>query len=179
MRISKVYTRTGDDGTTRLGNGKQVSKHHLRVQAYGEIDELNAILGLIRAESPEGPFENDLAVIQNELFNVGGELAMPESELLKDGSITQLEEWIDAYNESLPALKEFILPGGSALAADLHLARTVCRRAERSMVQLHEVEPVRPRLLKYVNRLSDYFFVIARKANQLAGGREVFWQKPE
>ncbi len=181
MRISKVYTKQGDDGSTRLGDGQKVPKHDLRVAAYGEIDELNSILGVIRARDPGSNLDQDLAEIQNELFNVGGELAMPggEAQLTTETSVAGLEAKIDAFNAKLPPLKEFILPGGSSLGAGLHLARTACRRAERSLTELHATEPLRETLLRYINRLSDYLFVAARFANKQDGDSEVYWQKPE
>ena len=180
MRITKVYTRTGDNGTTRLGDGQQVTKNHVRVAAYGDLDELNSQLGWVLTQTPGSQVTDCLKVVQNDLFNLGGELSAPGlgSHLLAEADVQRLEDQIDDFNAELPALKEFILPGGSPAAAALHLARTTCRRAERSLIELHGVEPQRDVLLRYVNRLSDLLFVLARYENHRGSVTEVYWQKP-
>jgi len=153
-RLSKIYTRTGDDGTTGLGDGSRTEKDSLRVVAYGTTDELNSIVGM-----------------------VGGELCIPGHQAIQESHVTWLENALDHFNESLPALKDFILPGGSQAASTCHLARTVCRRAERQVVSLQRDEEVPPFSMKYLNRLSDLLFVIARVVARLDGGSEVLWQK--
>ncbi|WP_323766062.1 cob(I)yrinic acid a,c-diamide adenosyltransferase [Marinovum sp.] len=181
--LSKIYTRTGDKGDTALGNGTRVAKHALRVEAYGTSDELNATVGLARLHA-EGEADAALARIQNDLFDLGADLCNPEPE---DGSepeypplrmvaeqTTRLEAEIDAMNARLTPLRSFILPGGSALAAHLHLCRTVARRAERLAVELAGAEPINPDAVTYLNRLSDWFFVAARIAND-DGAADVLW----
>jgi cob(I)alamin adenosyltransferase len=186
VTLNRIYTRTGDDGETRLATGEPVRKYDLRVSAYGEVDELNAVIGLARlAGGGEGGLEAILARIQNELFDLGADLATPERpdkplgwEALRiiDGQVERLEQEIDRLNAELSPLTSFILPAGTALAAHLHLARTVCRRAERTAVRLadHEGETVSPAALKYLNRLSDLLFVMARWANGRGAG-DVLW----
>lgn len=184
---SKIYTRRGDDGSTSLVGGNRISKGDLRLECYGTIDELNAVLGrtvnLLAPSNELSALRRQLVTIQNELFNLGSRLACTDAELLKslppiqDSHITQLEQWIDEMNLTLPALKNFILPGGALAACDLHLARTVARRAERSMVRLHEEEALAPELIRYVNRLSDYFFVSSRWCNLNLQMPETLWQK--
>lgn len=193
MRITRVYTRTGDGGLTRLVGGAQVAKDDGRVEAYGTVDELNAVLGLARtfndrSDAPTPAKERLatlLAALQNDLFNVGAELATPPADrwpgmfLVGDADITRLEGWIDELNEPLPPLKEFILPGGGPVGAFLHQARTVCRRAERRVVTLRATDPeVGGGTLRYLNRLSDLLFVLGRWAAQQLGEPEYFWQKP-
>jgi cob(I)alamin adenosyltransferase len=188
MRITKVYTRTGDKGQTRLVGGQKVSKDDARIEAYGTIDELNTILGIVRMEIVRdgrdvGPLDMQLSAIQNDLFNLGSDLATRsedrwEGMRLVDGNdVTRLEREIDAMNGPLPALKEFILPGGSAVPAFLHQARTVCRRAERRLQTLAGREDVNPEALVYVNRLSDWLFVAGRAAAAMLGEREVAWDR--
>ncbi|MDP3854745.1 cob(I)yrinic acid a,c-diamide adenosyltransferase [Phenylobacterium sp.] len=181
--LNKIYTRTGDGGATRLATGEQVSKASLRVEAYGGVDEANACLGMARLHTAAEPaFDAMLARVQNELFDLGADLATPpregETNTLRmiDSQTERLEREIDALNAELPPLASFILPGGTAAAAALHLARTVARRAERTAVSLVEAgEPVSPAAMKYLNRLSDFLFVAARHAND-QGAREVFWK---
>jgi cob(I)alamin adenosyltransferase len=169
MRITKVYTRTGDGGETGLVDGSRVSKASLRVEAYGEVDELNSWLGLVRVQLKDAELDAILGIIQNDLFIVGADLASPLSVSLpriEQSFITALEEWADIYLEELPPLKEFILPGGSEAGALLHLARTVARRAERQIVRLAATEEINPLTIGYINRLSDLLFVLARLVNQ-------------
>jgi cob(I)alamin adenosyltransferase len=179
--LNRIYTRTGDGGETALGNGTRVAKYALRVAAYGTVDETNATVGLARLHS-EGGMDARLAAIQNDLFDLGADLCRPESEAdatashpplrVTQAQVDRLEAEIDAMNASLSPLRSFVLPGGSALAAHLHLSRTVCRRAERLAVELAAAEPVNPAAVKYLNRLSDWFFVASRAAN---GGEDVLW----
>lgn len=181
--LSKIYTRTGDAGETALGNGARVAKHSPRVSAYGTVDEVNATLGLCRLHA-EGDVDGALARIQNDLFDVGADLCRPD--MAKDAEaeytplrvteeqVTRLEAEIDAMNDKLEPLRSFILPGGSALSAHLHLGRTVARRAERLTVELSATEPVNPAAIRYLNRLSDWLFVAARIAND-DGKTDVLW----
>jgi len=185
VTLNRIYTRTGDAGTTRLATGQTVSKSDLRVETYGAVDETNACVGLARVHLAADPeFDAMLARIQNELFDLGADLATPpapgevEGSRLRilDSQVARLEAEIDALNDQLPTLKSFILPGGAPAAAALHLARTVSRRAEREAVRLVEAgEPVSGPALRYLNRLSDFLFVAARWAND-RGAAEVFWQ---
>ena len=181
MRLTKIYTRTGDQGTTRLANGEVVAKDALRVAAYGDIDELNSALGVILAQKPAPKVAALLSAIQHHLFNVGGELASAGmiSGIVSDKMVTNMEQDIDSLSAELPALEEFILPGGTITASELHLARTICRRAERSIVTLNQSETVAPEIIKYVNRLSDLLFVMARYENHLSGNNEVYWKNPQ
>lgn len=174
-RLSKIYTRTGDAGTTGLGDGTRVAKNHLRVQAMGDVDELNAVIGVMLAESMSPPVMDALTHIQHDLFDLGGELCMPGYQMVKAERVTVLEQTLDAWNESLAPLKEFILPGGSKAAAHCHLARTVCRRAERTMHALNAQEQLTEVSLQYINRLSDLLFVLCRILNQEAGVADVLW----
>jgi cob(I)alamin adenosyltransferase len=164
MRITKVITKTGDNGTTALGDGTKVSKSDLRVCCIGEVDELNSFIGHAKIVVSDEKLVNELIEIQNNLLNLGGELSIPNNnlELLKEESIIRMENIVEKMNLQLPPLKEFILPGGDELSARLHIARSVCRRVERSMVKLIEEENGRDIWIKYLNRLSDYFFVLAR-----------------
>lgn len=177
----KIYTRTGDAGETGLFGGQRVRKDDLRVQAYGTVDECNAALGVARAAGPDPALDAVLAVVQNQLFVVGADLASPgESPYIPrvSAELTSfLEEQIDAMEAELSPLKQFILPGGHPVASHLHLARTICRRAERVVVTLAAEEEVRPEILTYLNRLSDFLFVAARIANARAGVSDVPWQK--
>jgi cob(I)alamin adenosyltransferase len=176
-RISKVYTRTGDDGTTSMADGSRISKTSAVMQAIGDVDELNASIGVLRAEPLPKVIDLGLLAVQNELFSVGGELAMPEYQTISQGHIDVLEKQIDEWNKSLEPLKEFILPAGSRPVALCHVARTVCRRAERSLVLLKQQHRARDELLRYVNRLSDYLFVTTRMIARAHHTAEVYWQQ--
>ena len=178
-RLTQIATRTGDDGTTGLGDGSRVSKGHLRVGAMGEVDELNSHLGVLLAEPLPDDVRELLVVIQHELFNLGGELSIPGFELLKSSAIARLDEALEHYNAELPRLKEFILPAGTRSAALAHVARSVARRAERAVVALGESQTVRAEPRQYLNRLSDLLFVLARTLNRAnldgLGGDDVYW----
>ncbi|MFC1777919.1 cob(I)yrinic acid a,c-diamide adenosyltransferase [Pseudomonadota bacterium] len=174
-RLSKIYTRTGDKGTTGLGDGSRVDKDSLRVETYGTVDELNSLIGLVLTGEIDDSIGACLTRTQHELFDLGGELCMPGYTLIPESCIEQLENDLDRFNEDLPPLKDFILPGGSESAARCHLARTVCRRAERLMVSLTKVEDINEVSLRYLNRLSDLLFVIARVLARANGGSEVLW----
>jgi len=174
-RLSRIYTRTGDDGTTGLGDGSRVDKDSLRVETFGSVDELNSVIGLVLASEIDQPIRNCLTRTQHELFDLGGELCVPGYTLISDACIDQLEADLDRFNEDLPPLKDFILPGGSEPSARCHLARTVCRRAERLMVSLAKAEEINEVSLRYLNRLSDLLFVIARVLARTNGGSEVLW----
>ncbi len=180
MRLTKIYTRNGDYGTTRLANGETVSKDSLRVIAYGEIDELNSVLGVVLTKDLDLKVAEILAHIQHHLFDVGGELASAGmiTGLVSEQLILELEHNIDQLNADLPALEEFILPGGTIVAAELHLGRTVCRRAERSIVSLSQTETVAAEIIKYINRLSDLLFVMARYENHRSDSQEIYWKNP-
>lgn len=181
--LNKIYTRTGDAGETALGDGSRVAKHSARVMAYGTVDETNATVGLARLHS-EGDVDAQLAAIQNDLFDLGADLCRPDMEKdadaeypplrISDTQVSRLESEIDAMNADLKPLRSFILPGGSALSAQLHLCRTVSRRAERLAVELATQEAVNPAAIKYLNRLSDWFFVASRVAND-NGADDVLW----
>jgi cob(I)alamin adenosyltransferase len=174
-RLSKIYTRTGDKGTTGLGDGARVNKDSLRVEAYGTVDELNSVVGLVLAAQLPNPIRNCLTRVQHELFDLGGELCMPGTVLIPDSYVTDLERDLDGFNADLPPLKDFILPGGTEAAARCHLARTVARRAERRVVSLSHVEQINERSVRFLNRLSDLLFVIARVLARAEGGSEVLW----
>lgn len=179
-RLSKIYTRTGDDGTTGLGDGQRVPKDSLRVGAYGAVDELNSAIGLILATEVLRPAITDcLTRVQNQLFDLGGELCLPDAKVITDDSVRGLEATLDKFNADLPPLKDFVLPGGTREAATCHLARTICRRAERRAWQLSRTEAVNEYSLKYLNRLSDLLFVVARVLNRQAGRNEPLWEKME
>lgn len=186
VRLNRIYTRTGDDGTTGLGDGSRLLKHHLRIAAYGTVDELSSVLGLALAHGGEplsATMQAELRLIQNDLFDVGADLCVPGQagdRLRIHASYTKrLEQWIDRYNEHLKPLDSFILPGGKAGAAWLHFARTVCRRGERLVVELAatgaEGPRVNPEVVRYLNRLSDLLFVLARAAND-QGALDVLWK---
>lgn len=176
-RLSKIYTRTGDDGSTGLGDGSRTPKDSARVEAYGSIDELNSTLGVLLAcDGVSDDIRALLVRIQHTLFDLGGELCVPGMELIHDADVTALEQSLDHHNEDLPRLKEFILPGGGMAAAQCHVARTVCRRAERRVVALARDESVRPQILHYLNRLSDLLFVLCRVLARASGHGEVLWQ---
>ncbi len=174
-RLTKIYTKTGDDGQTGLANGDRVDKSGLRVDVMGEVDELNSVLGVLEAAGIPSDVSGYLRNIQHRLFDIGGELAIPGNASISPECTERLEELIDVYNEDLPPLKEFILPGGSLPASICHMARTVCRRCERHMVKLGQTEYVNPETLRYINRLSDLLFVMARSLNHLKDGKEIFW----
>jgi cob(I)alamin adenosyltransferase len=171
-RLTQIATRTGDDGSTGLSDGSRVPKTHLRVQAMGDVDELNSQLGVLLAEPLPDDVRELLVTVQHELFNLGGELSWPGGELLKDAAVLRLDEALAHYNAGLPRLKEFILPAGTRSAALAHVCRTVARRAERTVLALADAEPVRTTLQHYLNRLSDLLFVLARVLN---AGHEVYW----
>jgi cob(I)alamin adenosyltransferase len=179
QRLTQITTRTGDDGTTGLGDGTRVPKDHLRVQAMGDVDELNSGLGVLLAEPLPGDVRELLVVIQHELFNLGGELSIPGYELLKMSAVLRLDEALAHYNGALPRLKEFILPAGARSAALAHVSRTVARRAERAVVALAAHEKVNEAPRQYLNRLSDLLFVLARVLNRAnldgLGGDDVYW----
>ena len=175
-RLSKIYTRTGDDGTTGLGDGSRTDKDGARVAAYGTTDELNSIIGVVLSHPIPTPVQRVLHEIQHHLFDLGGELCIPGHQAIKEEHVEWLEAVLDRFNEDLPALKDFILPGGGAAAAQTHVARTVCRRAERLLVSLKRSEEVPPFSMKYLNRLSDLLFVLARVLARAEGGSEVLWQ---
>jgi len=175
-RLSKIYTRTGDMGTTGLGDGTRVAKDSLRVVAMGDVDELNSVLGLLLTEHVSAKIRDCLTGIQHDLFNMGGEICMPGYDLIKPERVTALETILDEWNDTLPALKEFILPGGSRAAAYCHLARTVCRRAERQLHTLNSHEKITEISLQYINRLSDLLFVLCRILNVEAGMPDVLWK---
>ena len=179
-RLTQIATRTGDDGTTGLGDGTRVSKSHLRVAAMGDVDELNSSLGVLLAEPLPADVRELLVTIQHELFNLGGELSIPGYQLLKEAAVLRLDQALAHYNEQLPRLKEFILPAGTRSAALAHVSRTVARRAERALVTLSASEPVNDPPRQYLNRLSDLLFVLARVLNRAnldgLGGDDVYWK---
>ncbi|MCK7614449.1 cob(I)yrinic acid a,c-diamide adenosyltransferase [Roseibium sediminicola] len=182
--LNKIYTKTGDDGTTALGSGERRPKNDLRIEAYGTVDETNAVVGLVRLETSKVAPDVDavLGRIQNDLFDLGADLATPETDQdlgyeplrITDAQVSAIEEAIDALNADLSPLRSFVLPGGSAASAHLHLARTVSRRAERLMVDLSAREKINPSAVRYMNRLSDYFFVASRYLNG-KGAEDVLW----
>jgi cob(I)alamin adenosyltransferase len=183
-RLSKIYTRTGDDGTTGLGDGTRVPKDSPRVEAYGTVDELNSSIGVLLADCSGTTFQAGvprkviecLTEIQHELFDMGGELCIPGHSAIKAGQISRLETELDEFNDALPPLKEFILPGGGPAAAACHVARTIARRAERRVLTLSRTEAVSPEVMKYLNRLSDLLFVLARVLARHERGAEVLWR---
>lgn len=176
-RLSKIYTRTGDAGTTGLGDGSRIAKDAARVEAYGTVDETNSAIGMVLAESLPTPIETALTEIQHDLFDLGGELCIPGQTLIDQTHVERLERVLDSLNEELPPLKDFVLPGGGRAAAACHLARTVCRRAERRCWTLAGIEDVSPAGLKYLNRLSDLLFVMARALARRDVGQEVIWNR--
>ena len=180
VRLTRIYTRTGDDGTTALGDGTRLSKHHPRIEAYGTVDETSCVIGLVTAHGIGEPYRGWLRAIQNDLFDLGSDLCVPGeagSARISAGYVTRLEGHIDQVNEGLEPLESFVLPGGEPVAAWLHLARTVCRRAERATIALSELEgeEVNPQVVRYLNRLSDLLFVLARASND-AGRGDVLWE---
>jgi cob(I)alamin adenosyltransferase len=176
-RLSKIYTRTGDAGTTGLGDGSRVAKNSLRIEAIGAIDELNSALGVLLAEPISQQVREDLLNVQHDLFDLGGELSIPGYTSLSVEHVTRLENELDRYNAELAPLKEFILPGGSRAAALCHVVRAVCRQAERRVISLAAAETLSPTLQQYLNRLSDLLFVLCRVLNREAGVPDVYWQK--
>ena len=175
-RLSKIATRTGDNGTTGLGDGSRTEKDSLRIHSIGEVDELNSFIGLLLSEDLPAELREDLVTIQHDLFDLGGELCIPGYQMIKPEHVARLDGLLEKYNENLPALKEFILPAGSRAASLAHVCRTVCRRAERSIVTLGRNEALHEHPRQYVNRLSDLMFVLARVLNRHAGGSDVLWQ---
>ncbi|MDA4845821.1 cob(I)yrinic acid a,c-diamide adenosyltransferase [Hoeflea poritis] len=188
VRLNKIYTRTGDDGTTALGSGERRAKHDLRIEAYGTVDEANAAIGMARLHTAElGALDSILARIQNDFFDLGADLATPETDeppeytplRVTESQVQRIEGEIDGLNSGLEPLRSFVLPGGSAAAANLHLARTIARRAERYMVALADTgEKVNPTALHYINRVSDLLFVAARCANE-NGRKDILWKPGE
>ena len=180
-RLSKIYTRTGDDGTTGLGDGTRVAKDSARVRAYGTVDEANSAIGLLLASDAlarddDNGIRSLLVAVQHQLFDLGGELCIPGHAAIADADVVALEQQLDRYNEALPPLKDFILPGGGEAAARCHVARTVVRRAEREAVTLSHHDAVRPEAIRYLNRLSDLLFVLARVLARADGHGEVLWK---
>lgn len=175
-RLSKIYTRTGDDGSTGLGDGTRVAKDSARVTAYGTVDEANSAIGLLLAADVDEGIRDLLTTVQHQLFDLGGELCIPGHAAIVDADIDALEQQLDSYNENLPPLKDFILPGGGEAAARCHMARTIVRRAERETVTLSHHDPVRPEAIRYLNRLSDLLFVLARVLARGSGHGEVLWK---
>jgi len=175
-RLSRIYTRTGDDGSTGLGDGSRVGKDDTRVAAFGTVDEANSALGVLLAVPLPDDVRTLLTTVQHQLFDLGGELCIPGHAAMSDADVDALERHLDHYNATLPALREFILPAGGEAAARCHLARCIVRRAERETVALSRIQPVRPQALHYLNRLSDLLFVLARVLARADGQGEVLWQ---
>jgi len=176
-RLSKIVTRTGDAGTTGLGDGSRTTKDSLRIAAIGDVDELNSSLGVLLCEELPDGVRSVLHDIQHDLFDLGGELCLPGMAIMKSTQVARLEAIVEDFNSDLPMLKEFILPGGTRPAALAHLCRTVCRRAERAMVALHHAETLSEPARRYINRLSDLLFVLGRSLNRSVGCGDVLWQK--
>jgi cob(I)alamin adenosyltransferase len=175
-RLSKIATRTGDKGTTGLGDGSRTGKDSVRIHAIGEVDELNSHIGLLLCEPMPDELHEELVSIQHDLFDLGGELCIPGYQMLKEEHVQRLDALLEKYNATLPALTEFILPAGSRAASLAHVCRTVCRRAERSIVTLGNQETIHDHPRQYVNRLSDLMFVLSRVLNRFAGGSDVLWR---
>ena len=175
-RLTQIATRTGDDGTTGLGDNTRVSKHSARPHAMGDVDELNSHIGLLLCERVPADVRELLVEVQHQLFNLGGELSIPGYELLKAEAVLALDEALAHHNAALPRLQEFILPAGTRAAAQAHVCRTVARRAERQVVALGQAEPLRDTPRQYLNRLSDLLFVLARVLNRMDGGDDVYWK---
>lgn len=175
-RLTQIATRTGDDGTTGLGDNTRVSKNSARPHAMGDVDELNSHIGLLLCEALPEDVRAVLVDVQHQLFNLGGEISVPSYEMLKDDALLRLDEALAHYNAQLPRLLEFILPAGTRAASQAHICRTVARRAERSVVALQESEPMRAAPRQYLNRLSDLMFVLARVLNRVDGGDDVYWK---
>jgi len=177
-RLSKIYTKTGDDGTTGLGDGSRIGKDSLRVEAYGAVDEANSALGLVLCNSSvPDDIRQYLTDVQHDLFELGGELCIPGHAAVQNSFVARLERNLDQLNEDLPPLKDFVLPGGGQAAAACHLARTITRRAERRVISLSAAEPVRAETVRYLNRLSDLLFVVARVLARTESGQEVLWNR--
>jgi len=176
-RLSKIYTRTGDDGSTGLGNGDRIAKDSMRVEAYGTVDELNSTVGVVLAKDIPETVAAMLLDVQHDLFNLGGELCIPGHIMVTTDDVTKLEDALDKLNEDLPPLKEFILPGGGESAAACHMARAICRRAERRVMTLGTTEDINPVALNYLNRLSDLLFVAARVLARHENGGEILWSR--
>lgn len=183
-RLTKIYTRTGDDGTTGLGGGQRVGKDAPRIEAYGTVDELNSAIGVACALQVDGELHEMCVKIQNDLFDLGSDLCVLEEDkkkykirTIEEAQVARLEKWIDKLQESLKPLENFILPGGSAGAAQLHVCRTVCRRAERDVLKLKRIEEIGPNAFQYLNRLSDLFFVMARYENLKKGVADILWDQ--
>lgn len=176
-RLSKIATRTGDNGTTGLGDGSRIGKDSLRVHAMGDVDELNSHIGLLLCEELPPALREELFSIQHDLFDLGGELCIPGYSLITDTHVARLDTLLEKYNADLPPLKDFILPAGSRGAALAHVCRTICRRAERAIVSLGNSEKINDNPRHYMNRLSDLMFVLSRVLNRFAGGNDVLWEK--
>ena len=177
-RLTRIYTRTGDQGATGLSDGSRIGKDHLRIEAIGDIDELNSVLGLLLSHDLPKDIRHSVSEIQQTLFDIGGELSMPGANTLGEEPIAQLEQQLEMYNATLTPLREFILPGSTEASARCHPARAVCRRAERRVVALTREEAVNQNVLSYLNRLSDLLFVISRVLTRLGNGREIYWRSP-
>jgi len=177
-RLTRIVTRTGDQGTTGLADGRRVPKHDARIAALGAVDELNSHLGVLRAEGLEADLDQLLAGIQNDLFDLGGELALPDRQQVTTAHVARLETAVETLNAELPPLAEFILPGGTRASALAHVCRSVARRAERDLCALHAISPLGADCLRYLNRLSDLFFILARTLNRRAGAAEPAWRGP-
>jgi cob(I)alamin adenosyltransferase len=175
-RLSKIATRTGDNGSTGLGDGSRTEKNNVRVHAMGDVDELNSHIGLLLCEAMPAPLRDELVLIQHDLFDLGGELCIPGYQMITEVHVLRLDDLLEKYNADLPALTEFILPAGSRAASIAHICRTVCRRAERSIVTLGKAETIHDYPRQYVNRLSDLLFVLSRVLNRFDGGTDVLWQ---
>ncbi|MDR2877914.1 MAG: cob(I)yrinic acid a,c-diamide adenosyltransferase [Chromatiales bacterium] len=178
-RLTRIYTRTGDQGSTGLSDGSRIDKDHPRIEAIGDIDELNSVLGLLLSHDLPKDIRHSLSEIQQTLFDIGGELSMPEACTLGSEPVIQLEQQLEMYNAILTPLREFILPGSTEASARCHLARAVCRRAERRVVALGRTERVNEHVLAYLNRLSDLLFVLSRVLTRLVNGREIYWRSPK
>jgi cob(I)alamin adenosyltransferase len=176
-RLTKIYTRTGDDGTTGLGDGSRLGKESLRIEAIGTVDSLNSFIGRVLAHEVPGAVRECLIDVQHDLFELGAELCLPGITKIEDAHLERLERALDGFNKDLPGLKEFILPGGSMASADAHIARTACRAAERVVVALGKAETTGQGARRYLNRLSDLLFVIARVVNRAAGRPDVLWEQ--
>ena len=177
-RLTRIYTRTGDDGSTGLGSGERVAKDSPRVEAYGTVDELNCAIGvLVGTGNLDAEVRSVLGDIQHRLFDLGGELAVPGRSVITEPHVAQLEQWLDHFNATLSPLKDFLLPGGRPGASACHMARAIARRAERRAWSLARGEPVNPASLKYLNRLSDLLFVLSRVIGRHEGGEEIIWQQ--
>ncbi|HEY0337923.1 MAG TPA: cob(I)yrinic acid a,c-diamide adenosyltransferase, partial [Burkholderiales bacterium] len=176
-RLTKIYTRTGDDGTSGLADGSRVSKSSPRIEAIGAVDELNSTIGVLLAEELPPTLRSAITSVQHDLFDLGGELSVPGHDIISAAHVARVERELDALNSRLPALTDFVLPGGCRAAAAAHISRAVCRRAERRLVTLAEREAMPPLLIQYLNRLSDFLFVAARALNAHSGDGDVLWEQ--